>query len=389
MVKKLLVLLLVFAGFIPVYAQPGDTSYRVQISLLTCGPGDEEVYEVFGHTAVRVIDSVAHTDEVYNYGTFAYGPDFELQFMKGKLLYYLNVEPFNAFMAEYIRANRSVEEQVLVLDWKQKEHIRYFLDWNAEPENKNYKYDFFFDNCATRIRDIFPRPDVFGKEFHYGPALPAGKSLTFRDIINQYFYKDHWTRLGVNILLGSKIDRPMTDKDIMFLPAYLRDGLAGATVKGQKIATPSVLILPGKTDKNAGINGGLILTSFLALLTILGLSVSKLRVLGNIMSTTLLVVTGLLGCLILTMWFATDHQGCSNNFNILWCLPLNVIIAFFNPKGKGRYALIAMGGIVISFLLHIFRIQGLIIEFIPLLLALLFVFGMIYRRSTQKSISNV
>lgn len=222
MVKKLLVLLLVFAGFIPVFAQPGDTSYRVQISLLTCGPGDEEVYEVFGHTAVRVIDSVAHTDEVYNYGTFAYGPDFELQFMKGKLLYYLNVEPFNAFMAEYIRANRSVEEQVLVLDWKQKEHIRYFLDWNAEPENKNYKYDFFFDNCATRIRDIFPRPDVFGKEFHYSPVTTNRVALIMlpstRNLLTDRPRTVSRARMEVSIR------PPLIPADLSFFPGSMRTG---------------------------------------------------------------------------------------------------------------------------------------------------------------------
>src|SRR5262249_19855187 len=138
-------------------------SSHLRISLLTCGPGDGEVYEVFGHTAVRVIDSTTHTDMVYNYGIFEYGPDFELQFMRGKLLYSVAAYPFPAFMQEYVEAKRSVEEQVLLADWKQKERFYYFLQWNAEPENKYYKYDFFFDNCATRIRDIFPRPEIFGK----------------------------------------------------------------------------------------------------------------------------------------------------------------------------------------------------------------------------------
>ena len=218
---------------------------HLRISLLTCGPGDEEVWEVFGHTAVRVIDSIHYTDLVFNYGTFEFGPDFEIQFMRGKLNYCVAVEQFRSFMQEYVEAKRSVEEQVLLLDGNQKEHVYDFLQWNAEPENKYYKYDFFFDNCATRIRDIFPRPEVFGKAFHYGHALPDGKRITFRDIINLYFYRDYWTRLGVNILLGSKIDRPMSNADIMFLPDYLRDGVGGATVNGQKIATAPAVILPG------------------------------------------------------------------------------------------------------------------------------------------------
>ncbi len=395
MLKNICILLVALVAHFGAFAQ-ADTNNVVQqhagdhlrISLLTCGPGDEEVWEVFGHTAVRIIDSEHHTDAVYNYGTFDFGPDFEMQFMRGKLKYSLSVMPFNVFMQEYVEAKRSVEEQELLLDWKQKEHIYDFLEWNAEPENKYYKYDFFFDNCATRIRDIFPKPQVFGKEFHYGQALPEGKRLTFRDIINVYFYRDYWTRLGVNILLGSRIDKPMTNADIMFLPDYLRDGVGGSTVNGHKIAIAPVLILSGSQTTQGGINYALLLMVAIAILTIAGLTVKKLSVLGKIMSALLLVVTGLLGCLILVMWFATDHQGCADNFNILWCLPLNIFIAFFNPKGKSRYALIAMILIFISLLLHLCKIQGLLLpEFAPLLLALLFVFGTIYKRSKKTDIT--
>jgi hypothetical protein len=390
MVRRIFLILFVIIQGLNAFSQQADSATHLRISLLTCGPGDEEIWEVFGHTGVRVIDSVAHTDMVFNYGTFDFGPDFDMQFMKGKCLYYLSVDNFNGFMQEYVSAKRSVQEEELLLDWKQKEHVYYFLQLNAEPEHKYYKYDFFFDNCATRIRNIFPRPEVFGKAFHYGQVIPAGKSISFRDIINQYFYRDHWTRLGVNILLGSRIDRPMTNSDIMFLPDYLRDGIGGATVNGRKIATAPVTILPGNPlAEGAGVNWGFILTSVLAILTIAGLSFPQLRVLGSIMSMLLLFVTGLLGCLILVMWFATDHQGCGNNYNILWCLPLNIIVAFFNPKGKPRYALIAMLLILASFVLSLLKVQGLIPEFAPLLLALLYIHGMIYRRSRIKAtVSN-
>ncbi len=380
MFKKLLLLLLIIAGSTPLFAQQGNN--HLQISLITCGPGDEEVWEVFGHTAVRVIDSTQHTDLVYNYGTFDFGPDFELQFMRGKLLYSVSVQDYRNFLQVYVDAKRSVEEQVLILDSLQKEHLYYFLEWNAEPNNKYYKYDFFFDNCATRIRDIFPRPEIFGKTFTYGETRPPGKKLTFRDIINSYFYRDHWTRLGVNIVLGSRIDKVMTNSDIMFLPDYLRDGVKGAQLKGHKIAEPPVLILPGSIASSAGINAPFLTMLFIALLTIAGLTVNKLKTLGSIMSGLLLFATGVLGCLILLMWFGTDHQGCSNNFNLLWCLPTNIIIAFFRPKGRGRYAIIAMLCLLLSLVLHIFKVQGLtLLELSPFYLSLLFIYGSIYRRS--------
>jgi hypothetical protein len=380
MAKKWFLVLLAAIFFNQSIAQPDSSHLR--ISLLTCGPGDEEVYEVFGHTAIRIVDSIQNTDIVYNYGTFQFGPDFQIQFMRGKLKYCLGLEPYWGFMQQYVEAKRSVEEQVLLLNQKQKLSMRDFLNWNAQTENKFYKYDFFFDNCATRIRDVFPGAEVYGKDFKYADVRPKGKSLTFRDIINSYFYRDYWTRMGVNILLGSKIDKVMSNDDIMFLPDYLRDGLKGATVNGKQVATPPELLLAGGILPAPGINPALLLSICIALLTILGLTVRQLRLLGKVMTTLLLSVTGLLGCLILVMWFATDHQGCSNNYNILWLLPTNMVIAFFNPKGKGRYALVGMIFIFIVLLLHLFHIQGLLFaEFSPILLALLFIFGNIYRKS--------
>ncbi len=383
MFRKLLFVLILITVFSPVIAQHSN---RLRISLITCGPGDEEVWEVFGHTGVRVVDSDAHTDRVFNYGTFDFGPDFELQFMRGKLLYSVAVEDFSGFMQVYVQANRSVEEQVLLLDTLQKEHFYEFLLWNAEPENRYYKYDQFFNNCATQIRDIFPKPQVFGKAFQFGKAIQPEVRLSFRDIINSYFYRDHWTRLGVNILLGSRIDQVMSNTDIMFLPDYLRDGIKGATVKGRRISTDPQLILPGSKMGPAGLNGPFLITLFVALITIAGLSVKKLRLLGRIMSTLLLIVTGLLGILILGMWFGTDHQGCADNFNLLWCLPTNLIIAFIKPKGRGRYAIVCIILLILSLILHIFKVQGLtILELSPLFLALLFIYGSVYRSSKIKT----
>ncbi|MES2702146.1 MAG: DUF4105 domain-containing protein [Bacteroidota bacterium] len=380
MFRKVACLLLVLLSLSA--AAQTDTSH-LRISLITCGPGNNEIYEVFGHTAIRIVDSQQQTDMVYNYGTFSYGPGFELQFMRGKLLYSLGVYPYREFVPEYVNAGRRMEEQVLLLDDGQKNDIQSYLEWNAQPENRDYKYDFFFDNCATRIRDIFPK--VFNPGFVFARTIPQDSKITFRDIINRYFYRTHGERVGCNLLLGSKIDKVMTNEDIMFLPDYLRDGVGGATSKGRRIATPVVTLLAGNPPPPAGFNWVMLLTSALAVLTIAGLCVPSLRGLGRFMSMFLLFITGLLGCLMLVMWLATDHQGCSNNFNVLWMLPTNIIIAFANPKGKGKYAIIGIILIIVSLILHLVNVQGLVIEFLPLMLALLFIFGTIYRRTTQTS----
>ena len=124
------------------------------------------------------------------------------------------------------------------------------------------------------------------------------------------------------------------------------------------------------------------LTSVIALLTILGLTVPRLRILGKIMSSILLFITGLLGVFFLFMWFGTDHQSCQNNYNVLWALPTNGLLVFWKPKGIAKYSLVAIALIIVSLVLHVLGIQGLpLLELGPILLSLVFIFGMIYKKN--------
>ncbi len=356
-----------------------DNSH-LQVSLLTCGSGDE-IYETFGHTAIRVVDSVAGTDMVYNYGTFdGYTENFELQFMRGKLLYYVTCYPYSVFLQEYAEYRRSIEEQVLMVSGGAKQSISNYLKNNARDENKYYKYDFFFDNCATRIRDVFRY--ALGVKFKYADVLPKEGNITFRQIINRFFYRTHGERVGVNLLLGSRIDKPMTNLDIMFLPDYLRDGLAGATLKGKPVVGNTVKVLDGSPHKPAGFNWVLAITIAIGLLTIAGLVLPAAKPIGSVMSFTVLFITGFLGCLMLVMWFATDHQGCQNNYNVLWALPTNLIIAFASKRNKSRYAVVGIILIFVSLALHMLKVQELaLLELSPVLLSLLFIYGSIIKKS--------
>ena len=125
---------------------------QFQISLLTCDPG-EQIYSSFGHSGIRVLDLTSGRDMVFNYGTFDFGaPNFVLNFAGGRLDYYLSVSTYDRFMAEYEYFHRSVREQVLNLNEQQKIELIRFLENNYLPENRAYRYDFFFDNCATRVR---------------------------------------------------------------------------------------------------------------------------------------------------------------------------------------------------------------------------------------------
>ncbi len=367
-------------------AQTDTTMQKgIEVSLLTCGVG-AEIYSVFGHTAVRIIDSNDGSDIVYNYGTFdGYEKDFELQFAKGKLLYYLSEDRFDDFVQWYGSGGRWVTEQKIVCSQEDKKHIQQYLQTNLLPENRAYKYDFFFDNCATRIRDIFT--ETFKEKFQYPNVLPEGKAITFRNIINQYLAHNVWERLGINILLGSKIDKPMTNAEIMFLPDYLSDGIGAAQLNQKLIAPKKEKILTGDEMKMPNDNSVLIVLFTILALTIIGLLLPQLKLLGAIMSNLLLFITGILGLLILTMWFATDHQTCAENYNLLWALPTNLLFLF--KKKQHKYALIAIVLIFVSLLLHLMKIQELLLpEMIPILLSLLFIYGVNYKKAKLNASQN-
>lgn len=395
MIKKLILSIFVLTGFTftsqaekavqdTVAANPLMTpvpveSSHIRVSLLTCGVG-EELYSSFGHTAVRIVDSVKGIDAVYNYGTFSFGEDFYPKFIRGKLPYYVSKYSYSSFLDEYNEERRFVDEQVLLISDEQERKIQEFLDWNALPENREYRYDFLFDNCATRIRDIFPKS--LGGGFMYPQLLPNNERVSFRNMIDHYLAEKHWERLGIDLVLGSRIDVPMKNEDVMFLPDYLRDGLAGATLNGQKVAGPVEHILPGAAQPTRAINIPFIIFAIICIITMLGVSVPSFKIVGKVMSSMLLFVSGLLGLFFLFMWLGTDHQTCQNNYNVLWALPTNLLIVFRKFRGIGRYCMLAMVLIGVSLLLHILKIQELpLLELGPLLLSLVFIYGTIYKRS--------
>ena len=246
---KRLVLLFFFPLLIPVFSFGQNDSCSLRISLLTCAPG-EELYSTFGHTALRVQDPSKGMDQVYNYGTFEFGPDFYTQFIRGKLLYFLSVEEFGDFMYQYEAQSRSVQEQVLRLDCYEKQKLLSALQVNALEENKYYRYDFLFDNCTTRAGDMVAKntePEVVFKD------ILDGRQPSFRDQIHEYLDagKQHWSKLGIDLLLGAKLDRKVTNHEAMFLPDYLLKGFDRARVQEKPLSDPprTILSLPSPLKK--------------------------------------------------------------------------------------------------------------------------------------------
>lgn len=369
------------------WAQTADSTANRQqdglrISILTCGVGDE-LYASFGHTGVRVIDSTKGTDEVYNYGTFNFAdPDFYSKFTLGKLLYYLDKSTFDEFIQEYKIEKRRVDEQELILPLEDKRKIVAYLENNLLPQNAGYHYDFLFDNCATRVRDIFPK--VLGKDFQFGNILNDEK-VSYRSVINQYLSQKHWERLGIDLLLGSRVDGLMTDSTSMFLPDFLYKGLETAQYRGHNISMPNKVIIPKTFVPVHTLNIPFWVFTVVLILLILSYFITALKWLKATLNFLLLFLTGALGLFVLFMWLCTDHQACAYNWNILWAIPLNIIVAFIahkRLKWLKAYALLGITLLIVSLLVTIIGIQQLpFLEIIPLLAAMMFIYVDMYKRN--------
>ena len=356
-------------------------SSHLRISLLTCSPGNE-LYSTFGHSAYRVIDSSSVTDIVYNYGTFNFDDDgFYLKFIRGKLLYYVSAENFNGpegFKYTYQSTNRGITEQVLNLTPAEKTTIQHFLNNNLREENKYYKYDFFFDNCTTRLRDILKKNH--DTTFTTKPVMHAG--TTFRQAIYEYLDKNdkQWSKLGIDILLGEKCDRVMTAEQMQFLPDNLMKSLDSANhpliLSRQNLY--AVTDEPGKGSLFSPLVVFSLLLIAIALLSLLKNSFAQKFLHG--FDGILFFTTGLLGIVLILMWFGTDHSMTKNNFNLLWAWPTNIIIAFFVNSNKTwvkKYFAFNAVALVIVLLAWFFLRQHLNISLIPIVLLI------IYRSATK------
>ncbi|HPI55628.1 MAG TPA: DUF4105 domain-containing protein, partial [Chitinophagaceae bacterium] len=213
----------------------------LRISLLTCGTGSE-LYASYGHSALRIVDTCNRQDIVYNYGTFSFSdPDFYSKFTRGKLPYYLASESYDGFMEIYQEEGRSVTEQVLRLNPEDALAVQHFLHENLKEENKYYRYDFLYDNCSTRIRDLLDKQ--FARRIEWG-AIIANDSLPFRTVLDYYERNLHWERFGINLLMSDLVDQKMTSMQSMFLPDYLERGFDKATLDGNKLVGEKQELLP-------------------------------------------------------------------------------------------------------------------------------------------------
>ena len=396
--KKLFIIFF-FISF-TIEAQSLQLSSKAEISIITCEPGHTELFTTFGHSAFRVKDLPNGIDKVYNYGTFNFNTDnFYVQFVRGKLLYDLRVSDFNNFLRAYHYEKRWVKGQVLDLNLMEVQQVFDFLENNAKPENRSYQYDFFFDNCSTRLYDVLG--DVLGEKLIFNNNYDEN-NYSHRDLIQLYLGNHPWGDFGIDLALGSVIDHQATSKEYLFLPDYVFKAFTRIKIREGNIEKPIIkrtdIILKenGFTKYKKGLLTPMNVFSFLALLVLVFTYLDfKKNQRNKTLDFLIFSITGLLGILILLLWFVTDHTATAKNTNILWAFAPNIIIAFLQLKSRNRkwmqnYMVALLILLDIGILLWIFKIQIYSIAIIPIFIALYirYIYLWIYYRKNYLQFKN-
>jgi multisubunit Na+/H+ antiporter MnhB subunit len=327
--KKFIFFFLFYVAIVfPLAAPAQDTTQgmpKLQVSVLTCAAG-EDIYTVWGHTAVRVIDSTKGTDIVFNYGTFDFNePNFLAKFVKGSLLYFVSANYYSDFLAEYKFEKREVVEQVLRLSNAEKMKWYEALKENMIDSNRYYLYNFISDNCTTRIKDGLFKNTAF---------QPVGINISsYRTEVVKAPYKHGlpWIGLGIDLLLGAYADQRPSDFQAAYLPFLFHEQIANTR---NLVVANHVLVDANQIENNQKDSSNN--TPFYTLLILLGvyLFASKwnsiaTQQLAKVLDVILLLLFTIGGLLVMYMSLFSKHTACYQNYNLMWLHPFYVIAILF------------------------------------------------------------
>ena len=317
-----------------VSAQTVSPSHAPEVYLVTMGPG-ETVYERYGHNAIWVRDTVDGTDIVYNYGTYDFGHSatetarFVGRFAMGRPQYWLGTMTMARAVEIYTYFKRDVELQQLALPAAKRIELAQLLATNALPENRVYTYDYFLDNCSTRVRDMLNRV-LDGALQEATTGVPAEGSFRFHT--HRSLTNDPPMYLGILLALGPAADAPLDQWGEMFLPAKLQERMRELRVPGEDgrelpvVAREVRLLEMGvyRVEAAPPTWGGwlLLVGSAAALLILTGRAEGPAGVAGRVAATVWLSLAGIGGMVLLFLWFATNHVASAWNHNLFFLTPL-------------------------------------------------------------------
>ena len=356
------------------FAQLRSITPNAEISVLTIESG-ASLNDAFGHSAFRIKDSIANIDVIFDYGRYNFdAPNFYLNFARGKLEYKIGSNQFDDFYRYYVNQNRGIKAQLLNLSFEEKKQLYAFLIRNNRPENRSYLYDFFYDNCATKIKDVVVNATDNTVTF-YSPSNLESES--FRSLIYENVKPNSWGAFGIDLALGSVIDRAIAPENYMFLPEYIFHFFDAAQLKNNAplVKETKVLFKSNPVKKKASF-----FISPLFVLCLISLFIIyrtykdyKAKQRSKIFDAILFSITGLIGIVILLLWFATDHTATANNYNLLWAFFLNIFMLkqLFKPslwfKKYIKFLIILLCLMTLHWILGV---QVFNIALLPLLIAL-------------------
>lgn len=362
--------LLFFISFVS-FVSAETLSDKSKVSLLTCGAG-EELYAQFGHTAIRIQDSSLNIDVVFNYGTFNFRtPNFYAKFVKGITDYELGIDFGISFFMRYNEMIVPVWEQDLNMTQAEKQSLFDALMRNYEPQNRFYRYNFIYDNCATRPRDMIENA-VGGINY-----VPLKSNETFRDLITHYIGQDTWIKFGIDMVVGAPADVPATLRERMFLPMDLMNSFQTAKKKdGSPIVTAktTALNLPARRPVSP------LITPLVASLAFMLLIVLATYIWRNKcllwLDVVLFTAASLMGLIIFYLNFFSVHPMVNPNYNLFWLHPFYLIFVLLLPFKK-TYKILSYLQLLFALMLivaiggYLYFPQQFHPAFLPLMLVLL------------------
>jgi hypothetical protein len=342
---------------------------------MTMGNGDQ-VWERFGHNAIRIVDATNHTDSVYNWGTFDFRqPHFLQRFMTGNTLYWMQGDDISETLATYRYLNRSVWVQELDLTPAERLAVRDFITWNARPENRYYRYDYYLDNCSTRVRDVIDR--IVGGQLKLATAARL-TNTTYRFHTQRALQFDRAVALGTNIGLGEVADRPISEWEESFLPARLQEHVRHVQVRGLNGTHPLVkseqqlfaanrppepAAPPSEMVRNLAI--GLVIAVALGALARRASAGKRAARIGfTTLATIWAAVNGILGVILIVGWTATRHVFMARNENLLQFDVLSLALAVVLPIALAR-ARAVRAARTLSLLVAAIAFVGFVMQALP------------------------
>lgn len=328
---KVLPVLLLLLTLLPKQAEAQTSqadSSRIDVYLLTMLPG-EEVYSIYGHSAIRIVIPERKYDTVFNWGVFDFNtPNFTFKFVKGRLDYLMAGYPYERLVRDYFIEQRTVISQKINLNKTEKDKLMALVQENLKPENVAYRYDFFYDNCATRIRDIIENST--DNELQFAENKKREKP-TLRELLDKYQKPYPWLDLGIDMLLGMPADKKAGASEQMFLPDFLMSNLSEATINHDGITEELLgdpeIVIDFNSDpilSNTFKSPLFVLWALLVVVLTLSLSNINSKWMRRI-DIPIFSFFSLLVLLINFTTFFTDHSAMKWNFHVIWLSPLVII----------------------------------------------------------------